>query len=151
MTGSDVRNENETDRAQAATAFIRADLACAFGPSFFLGQLGRFVRDRCPDPTEDLPTVHVHLADGASLDVCHIIGVSPRWVMLAVYDEDSHRDGMAIELVPYELIRRVAIATRRAEATSIGFSQPRPPEIVAPIALLRSAMVHSAAAVPPGT
>ncbi len=114
---------DENERAQVATAFVGADRACTFGPSFFLGHLGRFVRDRCPDPKENLPVVHAHLADGESLDVCHIIGVSPRWVMLAVRDAASHGDGMAIELVPYELIRRISIRTRRAESASIGFSQ----------------------------
>ncbi len=61
-------------------AFARFDVACTFGPSFCLGQLGRFVRDRCPDPNEHLPVVQVHLADGEPLDIHHIIGVSPRWL-----------------------------------------------------------------------
>ena len=131
---------DESTREQAAAAFIRADLACAFGPSFFLGHLGRFVRDHCPDAGENLPVVQVRLADGETLDVCHIIGVSPRWVVLAIHDAANHRDGMAVELVPFEIIRRVRIATRRAENTSIGFSQLQPAEIIAPEALLRAAM-----------
>ena len=131
---------DETARQQAATAFVTADLACAFGPSFFLGDLGRFVRDQCPDPKENLPAVQVHLADGQTLDVCHIIGVSPRWVMLAVRDAANHRDGMAVELVPFEIIRRVGIGTRHAEGASIGFAQIQPPEIIAPETLLRAAM-----------
>lgn len=84
--------------------------------------------------------VRVHLADGQCLDVCHIIGVSPRWVMLAVRDVSSSGEGMAVELVPFEIIRRVGIGTRRAENTSIGFSQARAPEIIAPETLLRAAM-----------
>ena len=128
---------------QAATAFVRADVACSFGPSFFLGQLGRFVRDRCPEAAENLPLVQVRLADGETLDVCHIIGVSPRWVMLAVRDAGSHRDGMAVELVPYEIIRRVGIGSRRAEGSSIGFAQMVPPTIIAPETLLRTAMAPS--------
>ena len=138
---------DETARQQAVTAFVSADVTCAFGPSFFLGHLGRFVRDQCPDPKENLPIVQVHLADGATLDVCHIIGVSPRWVMLAVRDAGNHRDGMAVELVPFEIIRRVGIGTRRAEGASIGFAQIQPPEIIAPETLLRAAMApdHSSA------
>jgi len=77
MSESPSDTVDERARQQAAAAFVRADLACAFGPSFFLGHLGRFVRDQCPDPKENLPTVHVHLADGETLDVCHIIGISP--------------------------------------------------------------------------
>ena len=130
----------DPERLKAAEAFARADLACDFGPSFFLGHLGRFVRDQCPDPKELLPLVHVHLASGEVLDVCHIIGVSPRWVMLAVRDPTNHRDGMAVELVPFEIIQRVGIATRRTEGASIGFAQVRPPEVIAPETLLKAAM-----------
>ena len=134
----------QAERTQAATAFMRADLGCAFGPSFFLGHLGRFVRDRCPEPTEKLPTVEVRLGDGQTLDVCHIIGVSPRWVMLAVRDAATHREEMALELVPYETIQRVRITTRRAEGASIGFSQTQSPEIIAPETLLKAVMAPPA-------
>jgi hypothetical protein len=136
---------DEAERAQAAAAFVKADLGSAFGPSFFIGHLGRFVRDRCPDPTENLPMVEVRVVDGETLNVCHIIGVSPRWVMLAVRDPTGHRDEMAVKLVPYETIQRIGISTRRADGSSIGFSQPHPPEIIAPETLLRAAMAPPAA------
>ena len=141
MSDIPARSDVEAERLTAATAFTSADRACTFGPSFFLAQLGRFVRDRCPDPKENLPVVQVHLADGESLDVCHIIGVSPRWVMLAVRDTLSHRDGMGIELVPYEFIRRVCIRTRRkADGASVGLQQIQSPEIVAAETLLQAVM-----------
>ena len=133
------RDDHGAAQMEAAAAFSRADLACSFGPSFFLGHLGRFVRDRCADQKENLPLVQARLADGDSLDVCHIIGVSPRWVMFAVSDPASHHDGMAIEIVPYELIRRICIRTQRRVGTSIGFAQVRPPGIVAAETLLRAA------------
>jgi hypothetical protein len=60
--------------------------------------------------------------------------------MLAVRDAASHRDEMSLKLVPYETIQRVGISTRRAEGSSIGFSQTQPPEIIAPEILLRAAM-----------
>lgn len=140
MSEVHARKDDEAERFKVAEAFLRADLGCPFGPSFFLGHLGRFVRDRCPDPKENLPRVQVHLVDGEVLDVCHIIGVSPRWVMLAVRDPTNHSDGMAVELVPYEAIRRVGIGTQRAETASIGFAQKRPPEVISPETLLRAAM-----------
>lgn len=131
---------NEQDRLEAAIAFNRANLACAFGPSFFLGHLARFVRDHCPDPKENLPVVQLHLADGEIVDVCHVIGVSPRWVVLAVHDAASHPATMAIEVVPFERIQGVSIRTRRAKGASVGFAQPRVPEIIAAEALLQAAM-----------
>ena len=132
--------EKREAKLEAATALIAADLACPFGPSFFLGHLGRFVRDHCPDPKENLPVVHVQLANSDTLDVCHIIGVSPRWVMLAVRDAANHHDSMAIEIVPYALIQRVSIRTRHAEGASIGFSETRAPAIIGAETLLHAAM-----------
>ena len=131
---------DDPERVEAAAAFAKADFAWTFGPSFFLGHLGRFVRDRCPDPKEDLPLVQLRLANGEVLDVCHIIGVSPRWVMLAVRDAANHQDSMAIEVVPFEHIRGITIRTRHAGGGAVGFSQSRAPEILAAETLLQATM-----------
>lgn len=84
--------------------------------------------------------MQIRLADGESLALCHIMGVTPRWVMLAVHDGASHGDGMAAELVPYEMIRRVYIGTRRAEGSAVGFAQTHSARIIAPESLLRAVM-----------
>ena len=65
---------------------------------------------------------------------------SSRCAPLAVRDRANHEDGMAIELVPFELIRGVCIHTRHAEGASVGFTQRRAPEIIAAETLLRAAM-----------
>lgn len=123
------------DAARAA-AFAAADRACAFGPSFFLSYLARFVRDRCPDSAEHLPTVQILLADGEALDLCHVVGVSEHWVLLAVRDGGSHATAMAIDIVPFQLIRRVCIRTRRAETGAVGFALSQTPEIIGAETLL---------------
>ena len=138
MANTGTPNEESADLSGAAAAFIRADLACTFGPSFFLRQLARFVRDHCPTPEEHLPMVQVRLADGEVLDVCHIIGVSPRWVILAVRNAAGHQ-GMVIEIVPFELVRRISISARRADGASIGFAQTHVPNIMTAEALLHAA------------
>ena len=146
MSATKPPSGDEAERAGALRAFAEADLACPFGPSFFLGDLGRFVRDRCPDAAERLPVVRIRLADGETLALCHIMGVSPRWVMLAVHDGASHGDGMAIELVPYEMIRRVHIGTRRAEGGAVGFAQTHSAQIIAPETLVRGVLPPGRAA-----
>lgn len=140
MPETQARNGGETQKLEAASAFIAADRTCPFGPSFFLGHLGTFVRNHCPDPQENLPVVQIHLASAETLDVCHIVGVSPRWVMLAVRDGASHRDSMAIEMVPYALIQRVSIRAPHAESPSVGFSDTRAPAIIGAETLLHAAM-----------
>jgi hypothetical protein len=126
--------------ASSQEAFDRADDAHAFGPSFFLHHLNRFVRDRCPETSEDLPLVQIRLGDGSILEICHIVSVSPRWVMVAIDDPASTRDRVSVVFVPYESIRRIDITTRQAAGDAIGFSQRVEPKLVAPEALLRSAM-----------
>ena len=37
MPHANIHSDEETEKLEAATAFTRADLACTFGPSFFLG------------------------------------------------------------------------------------------------------------------
>lgn len=140
MSAAEPRTDRDKGTLNASHALARADLTCPFGPSFFLGHLARFVRDRCPDAAEHLPVVQIRLADGETLTLCHIMGVSPRWVMLAVRDPASHDDGMAVELVPFEVIRRVSITIRRAESGAVGFAQTRSPQLIAAETLLRAAL-----------
>lgn len=140
---SDV-HDTDTDpvaTAEAAAAFAKADRSSMFGPSFFLGQLGRFVRDHCPAPEEHLPMVEIRLADGQTLDLCHIVGVSHRWVMLAVRDVSSRQHEMAIELVPFEMVHGVRIRTRHAEGGTVGYSQTHAPALIEAEALIESAML----------
>ena len=139
MSEDKTREPDSEDTATAA--FAQADLACTFGPSFFVGNLGRLVREHCPESKDNLPIVRVYLTGGETLDVCHIIGVSPRWVLLAVRDVDSQREAMAVELVPYDAIQRISIRSRHVDASSIGFSEIRRPEIIGPETLVRAAML----------
>lgn len=127
-------------------AFARADAACVFGPSFFLRYLEQFVRDRCPSPGEHLPLVQVQLTNGDTLDVCHIVGVAPRWVMLATWRSESHHDEMAIRLVPYEIIQQVHLrAHRSADGATAGFQQIHTPSVVDVHALLDALTPRSSA------
>jgi hypothetical protein len=94
-----------------------------FGPGFFVGTLAGFVRDRCPDPAEGLPVVELHLVDGEALDLCHVIGLTPAWVALAVNETDQQPSvgTMRTELVPYDTIHRVTIRTVRHGTSRHGF------------------------------
>jgi hypothetical protein len=132
--------EPDSARSDAPQLLLEADRVFPFGPSFFLHHLGGFVRDRCPDPQEHMPVVEVHLADGETMTVCHIVGVSPRWVVFAVRTAGAESDVMAIECIPFAVIRRVTIHARRPGHGAVGFKQVQPPSIVAAEALLQAAM-----------
>ncbi|MBI1849248.1 MAG: hypothetical protein HYR85_02785 [Planctomycetes bacterium] len=120
-------SECKTKRGEREREFLaqlqRVSNRCVFGPSFFVEHLAGFVRDRCPDPAESLPTVEIHLTSGAVLEICHVIGLGPRWVALAVVDGTVSQLPlpMRTELVPYETILRVTIRPIEPREGSIGF------------------------------
>ena len=108
----------ETDEAGLTATSV------PFGPGFFLGQLGAFARERCPDPGEALPVVELHLVTGEVLDLCHIMGLAPAFVALAVREGPRGGSGeapMRTELVPYGLVSRVTIRSVRATGAHVGF------------------------------
>ncbi|MCC6357400.1 MAG: hypothetical protein IT450_01540 [Phycisphaerales bacterium] len=95
----------------------------AFGPVFFLTQLVAFLRDHCADAAEALPSVEIRLHSGENLEICHIIGVDPLYVALAVFD-DAEAGGpraMRTELLPYTAIARVTIRAARPAGPKMGF------------------------------
>jgi hypothetical protein len=132
--------EEQHEAAEMAAAFARAELESTFGPTFFLHQLKRFVRDRCPDPAEHLPAVQVRVAGGEVLDVCHVIGISPRWVVLAVREPGSQPEGMVVEIVPFQLIHGVRIQAKHAGGGRSGFVQVHAPQLIAAETLMTSAL-----------
>lgn len=106
--------------------------ALPFGPVFFLEQLHAFVRDNCPGTGEHLPAVEIHLVDGEVLDVCHITGLGPHWVALAVYDGEQAAGQptlMRTDLVPYEIIGRITIRTTRKRTAQLGFEPNLKPAV----------------------
>lgn len=103
---------------------------CAFGPSFFVGQLRAFIRARCPDPSEALPSVQLHLAEGDILEVCHIIGLAPRWLALAAIEMERSvaSPRMRTEIIPYWHITRITVRPVRPEPGLVGFAVDHRPE-----------------------
>jgi hypothetical protein len=118
--------EEATDEAACGrdAAIVALAQSWPFGPVFFLGQLGAFVRERCPEPGEGLPVVEIHVTDGEVLDLCHVMGVAPAWVALAVNDLEAREDEprMRTELVPYGRIVQVTVRSSRAGKPEMGFN-----------------------------
>jgi hypothetical protein len=116
--------DHAAQRDDEAERQARAPLhpSCPFPPGFFLTELRAFVRDRCPDPSEGLPAVEIHLRDGVVLDVCHVIGLTESWVALSVDDRAiAGIPSMRTELVPYAMIVRVTVRTLPRGSDGVGF------------------------------
>lgn len=76
--------------------------------------------------------------DATVLEVCHVIGLAPRWIALAVRGGD--RSGMRTELVPYALIVRITVRMGPAGEPRVGFNQEQAPSLHAtPEEALRAA------------
>ena len=105
--------------------FAEADAICAFGPSFFLRQLRAFLRDRCPDPSEALPSVQLHLAEGEIIEVCHIIGLAPHWLAVAAIEtvRPVSSPSMRTEVIPYGLVSRITVRPVRPGPGHVGFEE----------------------------
>jgi hypothetical protein len=107
----------------------RALLEVPFGPGFFLGQLRAFARDRCPDPAEGLPAVQIHLASGEVLDLCHVVGLGPAFVALAIVEGEGEPRRMRTELVPYQLVARVSVRPPGGRV-HVGFDVDHAPRVL---------------------
>jgi len=117
--------------AKAATELTRLlESDHPFSPSFFRTHLATFVRDRCPDPAEKLPAVKIHLGDGSILDVCHVMGLTAAYVVLAVDDREvAGAPSMRTEIVPFRQIMRVTIRSIPGDGEHVGFT-PDVPRVV---------------------
>jgi hypothetical protein len=133
--------EDESPRAvpaelpEVAPDALPASSGAPFGPGFFLGQLRAFARECCPSHLEPLPSVFIHLATGEVLGLCHVMGLAPTFVALAVHEEarGSGTSSMAMrtELVPYTLIARVTIRPRGDADAHVGFDAGFEPRLLA--------------------
>lgn len=129
---SHARGGRRSSPERALAALVRRAPRVPFGPAFFMTQLAAFLRDHCPAPEEGLSAVTLVLADGATLDVCHVEGLASQWLVIAAFDggREAGRSAMRTEFVPYESIVRVMVRVLAADA-GIGFRSDRAPRVIA--------------------
>lgn len=123
-------SQTASDHLDAIVQAIEAQ--CPFGPTFFYTQLRGFVRDGCPEASENWPTVELRLRSGECIQICHIIGVAPLYVALAVYEDDKADDppAMRTELLPFDQIERVTVRPMQHKSPGFGFNVARVPSLV---------------------
>lgn len=149
MTDNEVNGSPGPSPEQQAGPLEKADARYPFGPSFFLGQLERFVRDHCPSPEEHLPHVQLKLVDGETLDLCHVVGVSSKWVVLAVLDPGAHGHEMTTALVPFEMVQGVRIRAHHQTGATAGFAQTQQPAAISAEMLVEAAFGRARKDPPP--
>jgi len=140
-------------KEKAQHEMAEVDAGCPFGPGFFLQQLRAFIRDRCPDPSEALPSVQLHLAEGERIEICHLIGIAPRWLAIAAIEEGHAlaAPSMRTEIIPYALISRVTVRPFQPEPGRLGFEVARGPEILSGLDSPEAAFLAMAGVTPHGS
>jgi hypothetical protein len=143
----------ENRAAAIPPELLEEDARCPFGPSFFLRQLRAFIRERCPDPAEGLPSVQLHLAEGECLEICHVIGIASRWLALAVIETERPvaSPTMRTEVVPYGLISRVSVRVARPGPGRVGFEVDRDPALLGGSSSPEAAFLAMAGVTLPGS
>ncbi len=92
-----------------------------FGPEFFTTVLAESVRAECEGRPEAVPVVELHLADGYTLDLCHIPGITPQWMAAHAYRDRETCAEMDLLFVPYGLIARVTVSLWHRSQRPVGF------------------------------
>ncbi len=100
-----------------------------FGPAFFATILADRVRAACEGQPEHIPVVELQLADGLTLDLCHVPGIEPQWLAVQAYRDRETCEEMDLVFVPYALITRVTVSMWHPNQRPIGFqlTAPAPP------------------------
>lgn len=122
----------DIDEAVDPASKILAAIAnrAPFGPEFFAAVLADRLRVHCPGAEAHVSIVLLHLADGAVLDLCHIVELTPKWMCAAVFRAEMSCDEMDLEFLPYELITRVTLSRRPSGERHLGFDLDRSPRAV---------------------
>ena len=79
------------------------------------------VRSACDGHPQLVPVVQLHLADGMTLDVCHIPALDPQWLAAQFYRDMETCEEMDLMFVPYGPITRVSVSMWHRSQRPIGF------------------------------
>jgi len=115
------------DEAPAREATLEVPSGPPFGPAFFLTVLADRVQQQCKQQPDAIPVVELHLADGTTLDLCHVAGVGPQWIAALYYRDRETCEEMDTAFVPYGLITRLTISMWHRSQRKIGFDVEHSP------------------------
>ena len=88
---------------------------------FYKAVLPDRIERECQRQPGGVPVVQFRLADGTTLDVCHIVHLADIWLGLAAYCDTTTCEEMDIVFVPYEAVTRVTLSLHDPSARRIGF------------------------------
>ncbi|MDO8533080.1 MAG: hypothetical protein Q7T26_13110 [Dehalococcoidia bacterium] len=92
-----------------------------FDVSFYQTVLPERVTSECRIRPEDVPVVLLHLANGMTMDLCHIVHLADTWLAVRYFRDTKTCEEMDVAYVPYELVTLVTLSLHRPEDRPVGF------------------------------
>ena len=88
---------------------------------FYKAVLPDRVERECKQQPGRVPVVQFRLADGTTLDVCHIAHLADTWLGVAAYRDAATCEDMDFAFLPYEAVTRVTLSLHDPSARRLGF------------------------------
>lgn len=93
-----------------------------FRADFYRAVLPDRVERECAARTSHVPVVGFHLADGVTLDVCHIVHLADTWLAVATYRDSATCEEMDFAFMSYESVVRITLSLQDPKARRLGFN-----------------------------
>ena len=98
-----------------------------FDANFYRSVLPWWIRTQCEGKPEGIPVVELRLADGAVLDLCHIVNLAEEWMAVSHFRDLGKCDDMDLAFVRYESVMRIDLSIHDPRSRRIGFDVTKVP------------------------
>ncbi len=93
-----------------------------FDAAFYSTVLPERVMAECRARPDDVPVVVLHLANGKTLDLCHIVHLGERWLAVQHFRDSEACTDMDVAFLPYELVAMVTVSLHHPSSRRAGFT-----------------------------
>jgi hypothetical protein len=96
-----------------------------FDADFYQAAFPQLLQQECQRQSGMVPVVELRLADGTTLDICHVLRFDERWIAVSFFRDLETCEDMDIAILPFELVVRVTISFHDPKSRRIGFTVPQ--------------------------
>jgi hypothetical protein len=96
-----------------------------FDSAFYQAMLPDAVKQQCQTVPGQVPVVELHLADGTTLDLCHIVALAPTWLAVVYFHNPAEGDEVEQAFLPYRLVQWITLSAHPSHVRHIGFDVER--------------------------
>ena len=97
-----------------------------FDSAFYTTVFADLVQRECRRQSGMVPVVEFRLAEGSTLDICHLIQLADKSLAVAYCRDPETCEDMDMSFLPYELVVRICVSFHHAEMRRLGFAVSEP-------------------------